>query len=348
MKNYAVHQSRGRLYPHHPEDTSSIRGDFRWDRAKILYSRAWRRMKGKTQVYPSNYGDHYRNRMTHSLEVSSLSRDMAFLLGLNEDLAECIALAHDLGHTPFGHAGEEALHECLLEDGLFFEHNEHSFRIVHEIEKAYPDIPGLNLCEEILDGIRKHESAWDNPKNTDPIRPSLEAQIVNFADEITYQAHDCDDGLRSGLLSWEDIQSVDLWQKALTQCQIFYPHEKDTTILRQRSVSILIQILLQDFIQQSEKNIRDMNIQSLEDVYACTKPILAFSPEIANQNRLLKQYLLKNFYHHPHVLDASHKGQVMIQKLYKKLRPQFENKADLRDYIAGMTEDYAQSILVDM
>lgn len=347
MKAYAVQKTQGRHYLH-SEDQDDFRGDFRWDRSKILHAKAWRRMKGKTQVYPSDFGDHYRNRMTHSLEVASLSRDLAHLLGLNEDLAECIALAHDLGHPPFGHAGEEALDECLREDHLSFEHNEHSYRIVHFLEKSYPDIPGLNLCQEVLDGIRKHESAWDKPHLQDPVKPSLEAQVVNLADEITYQTHDCEDGLRSGILDWKALEKLELWAESYATFQKLYPHVQDPELQRSRTVSILTQKLMKDLVDQSEKNLQEAGIQSLEDVYRHPFPLISFSKEMANKNRLLKQHLYRNFYSHPDVKKASEHGKMMIKKLYQHYKKDFSNLEDLRDYLAGMTDNYAQMLSVDL
>ncbi len=333
---YAVHssRSRGRL---HAETEAMDRLCFQRDRDRILHSRAWRRMKGKTQVFVAHHGDHYRTRLTHSLEVAQLSRDLARSLGLNEDLAECVALAHDLGHTPFGHAGEHALSECLQPLGLDFEHNQQSYRVVTEIERVYPDFLGLNLSVEVLEGMQKHETAWDHPKGVEGVRPSLEAQLVNLADEIAYQNHDVDDGLRSELFTEQDLAGVALWRKALQNID-------DERIRQGRTVSAIIRLMVEDILSETERRLQAKGVRTLEDVYACAEPLVGFSEEMQAMNAELKQFLTSRLYFHPEVLQHSEHGQAVIRALFQILKESMEPLA-LRDYLSGMTDLFAEETL---
>jgi dGTPase len=357
LKAYAVDDkaSRGRK---HPEEGNDERDAFQLDRDRVLHCRAWRRMDGKTQVFVLR-DDHYRNRMTHSLEVSQIARDLARSLGLNEDLAETIALAHDLGHTPFGHAGESALHDCLKEYDMHFEHNEQSRRVVEELERVYPNFPGLNLSIEVIEGLMKHHTSWDNPLGGDPVRPSLEAQVVNLADEIAYQNHDVDDGLRSGLFKEEDLMDLELWKQAKAAVEEEYGPIEDTRARRARTVSKMIGIMIRDVHERTQKELSTGGIETLADVYAHEGQIVDFSKEMKLANKALKDFLISRLYMHPQVFDLCNHGQKVIQSLFayymeKTDGAPYEDKdgviqvtsskeaaARTRDYIAGMTDGFA-------
>lgn len=348
LKPYAVHndESRGRRYM---EVLGDERSAFQLDRDRILHSRAWRRMEGKTQVFVVGYGDHYRNRMTHSLEVAQISRDLARWLGLNEDLAEAVALAHDLGHSPFGHAGEHALHECLKEQGLEFEHNEQSRRIVEELEQVYPKFPGLNLSKEVLEGLMKHKTSWDNPTGDDSVRPSLEAQVVNLADEIAYQNHDIDDGLRSQLFSERDLGEVALWARAREEVDYKYGTILDERIRRARVVSHMMSLMIKDVHDETKRRLAQNSIQTLDDVYACAVPLVDFSSEMRDLNGQLKEFLMNRLYFHPEVLTLSKRGQAIIRALYHYyLHQEGMVPVELRDYLAGMTDRFAEQKVLDL
>lgn len=335
---------------------------FQKDRDKIMHSRAFRRLQGKTQVFVAHHGDHFRTRLTHSIEVAQISRDLARNLGLNEDLAESIALAHDLGHTPFGHAGQDTMHELMqqygptsglsLEDSRF-EHNAQSLRIVDKLENIYPDFRGLNLSHETREGMMKHQTSWDNAGVTIVARPSLEAQIVNLADEIAYNNHDIDDGLRAGLLTLDELAELELWQHALKITHDKYGTNLSQRHLVSRTVSSMISLMVRDVLEYSSHLLTKHNIQTLEDVYATTTPLISFSPEMKKLNANLKSYLSRTFYHSEQVIALSHKGQEIIRTLFTHY---MENEADfpgpqnndeplairVKDYIAGMTDEFAE------
>lgn len=355
---YAVlsQNTRGRRHPDHDDKQ---RLPFQKDRDRIIHCRAFRRLKDKTQVFVAHHGDHYRNRLSHSLEVAQISKGIARSLGLNEDLAEVIALAHDLGHTPFGHAGEFALHEALSEYGLEFEHNEQSRRTVEEIEHIYPNFMGLNLSIEVIEGLQKHQTSWDNPKKNAAVKPSLEAQVVNMGDEIAYQNHDVDDGLRAGIFMEEDLQKLALWQMAYELTEKLYGPIEDAKIRWSRVISKMVGIMITDVCVETNERIEKNGVITLEDVYACDKSLVDFSPELKDANRQLKEFLLGNFYNHPDTVAPMQKGQETVKKLFKHF---MENPQDLprllaekvqslegaeranllRDYLAGMTDRFAE------
>lgn len=341
MKPYAVQhfESRGRK---HDEKRNDSRDPFQLDRARIIHSRAWRRMEGKTQVFVATFGDHYRNRMTHSLEVASIARDLARALGLNEDLAECIGLAHDLGHTPFGHAGEDALNECMKEHGGRFEHNEQSLRVVTELEDIYPEHRGLNLSVEVLEGMMKHHTSWDHPAGDhNLVRPSLEAQVVNLADEIAYQNHDVDDGLRSGLFSEEDLMEVEIWREAAAMVEAEYGKIERDRIRQARTISKMVGLMIDQVIEESRRRFEAQELESLEQVYQLEKPLVGFAAEFAEKNRLLKQFLMKRLYLHPEVQEKMQEGQRVLQALFRHFLGQGQSLEEVRDYLAGMTDSFA-------
>ena len=352
---YAVRSqdSRGREFEEHEDLT---RTPFQKDRDRIIHSRAFRRLKNKTQVFVAHHGDHYRTRISHSLEVAQVSRDVSRSLGLNEDLAETVALAHDLGHTPFGHAGEHALNDALKPFGLGFEHNQQSKRIVEVLEHVYPKIEGLNLTFEVRQGLMKHQSPWDQ-KNSQFHGASLEAQVVNLADEIAYNNHDVDDGLRSGLITEEQLQQLAIWKKAAKAVKETYGPISETSIRWDRTVSRMIGMMIQDLLHYSSGLLEKHAIKNLEDVYRSEEKLILFSPEQYTMNHALKDFLAENMYFHPQVLMLSRRGQQIIQDLFSNYHDHpeelpAEEQAALKkgepleilikDYIAGMTDEFAQ------
>lgn len=353
---YAVRASlRGRRIN---ESAPTGRSEFQRDRDRIIHSAAFRRLEYKTQVFVNHEGDLFRTRLTHSIEVAQIGRSIARRLQLNEDLVEAISLAHDLGHTPFGHAGQEALNECMKEHGGF-EHNLQSLRVVDVLEEKYAAFDGLNLCFETREGILKHCS----PSNAAELgevgerflndqRPSLEAQLANLADEIAYNNHDVDDGLRSGLLTLDQLSSVRLFSEHLNEVRKAFPHLAERRVVHE-TVRRMINALVTDLIEQTEANIKRNSPKSLEDVRAAP-PLVAFSPEMYEKNRELKAVLRTQLYRHYRVMRMSAKARRIISDLFRAfmddsrlLPPQFipqseQSKARLiSDYIAGMTDRYA-------
>lgn len=346
---YAVKNinSQGRK---HKEKKDQYRLDFQRDRDRIIHSHAFRRLREKTQVFVANYGDHYRNRLTHTLEVAQLGRDIAKNLKLNEDLTESIALAHDLGHTPFGHAGEEMMDKLMQQYGERFEHNRQSRRIVELLERKNPNFAGLNLTKEVLDGLIKHRSFYDQNDETFENNASLEAQIVNISDEMAYQNHDLDDGIRAKILSWDDIKKLSLWKTIEKDIPKSFPLKEYYTF----AISKLLKVMCHDLYTQTSKNIKKFKISSLEDVYSCKENIVSYSPQFQKWNTELKIFLNKHLYFHPRVLRQSRRGTKIIEFLFKdyyKNPPTHIKKyitkknpvhIVVKDYIAGMTDEYAQ------
>ncbi len=354
---YAVSDanSRGRKII---EAAPGARSEFQRDRDRIIHSGAFRRLEYKTQVFVNHEGDLFRTRLTHSIEVAQIARSIARRLRLNEDLAEAISLAHDLGHTPFGHAGQDALNDCIKEYGGF-EHNQHSQSEDAVLEERYAAFDGLNLCFETREGILKHCSVENAAKLGDvgerflrQCRPSLEAQITNLADEIAYNNHDVDDGLRSGLITLEQIATVPLVATHLQQVRQAYPNLAERRVVHEM-VRRMINTLVTDLIQQSERNLAAQKLASIEDVR--TEPaMIAFSPEMNEQQRVLKTFLRTRLYRHYKVMRMSTKAQRIISDLFgvfmtdhRLLPEQFQNQDEtersraIADYIAGMTDRYA-------
>ena len=337
------------------------RSEFQRDRDRIIHSGAFRRLEYKTQVFVNHEGDLFRTRLTHSIEVAQIARSIARRLQLNEDLAEAISLAHDLGHTPFGHAGQDALNVCMKTYGGF-EHNLQSLRVVDVLEERYAAFDGLNLCFETREGILKHCPA-DNAAQLGELgerflknrRPSLEAQIANLADEIAYNNHDVDDGLRSGLITLDQLATVPLVATHLNEVRRDYPDLLERRVVHE-TVRRMINTLVSDLIQQSESNICTQNPASLEDVRSAAA-MIAFSTEMHEQQRALKNFLHTYLYHHYRVLRMGVKAQRIISDLFGifmadscLLPPQFQSPAGqaepdrarvVADYIAGMTDRYA-------
>ncbi len=326
------------------EEEDQTRFTFQRDRDRIIHTQSFRRLKGKTQVFVTGEGDHYRTRLTHTMEVAQLSRDIARALSLNEDLAESIALAHDLGHPPFGHAGEEALNDWMTTHGSGFEHNLQSYRIVTVLEEHSALHKGLNLNIEILEGLLKHRTPHDNPK-TELIRsPSLEAQLVNMADEIAYTGHDTDDGLRAKLFAKEDLRSIPIVKEATAQA------DSRGTSLR----GALIRMLVNDLYEESAKQLKAMKIKTLDDVYAATQPIIGFSKTMRGELKQLRKFLWDNMYMHASVISRSDEGKSLITRLCtsyftdphaKIIELEKQTQSGLveaiKDYVSGMTDDFA-------
>jgi len=357
LATYAVsgNNSRGRNIS---EDTPQGRSEFQRDRDRIIHSGAFRRLEYKTQVFVNHEGDLFRTRLTHSIEVAQIARSIARHLKLNEDLAEAISLAHDLGHTPFGHAGQDALNACMNPYGGF-EHNLQSLRVVDMLEERYAAFDGLNLCFETREGILKHCSV-ENATRLGEVgerflknrRPSLEAQIANLADEIAYNNHDVDDGLRSGLITLDQLENVPLVAKHLNEVREAHHGLPERRVVHE-TVRRMINTLVTDLIHQSESNITKLAPAVLDDVR--NAPVLiAYSPEINEQQRVLKNFLRINLYRHYRVLRMSAKAQRIISDLFgifmkdsRLLPPQFQSLAEqdraraVADYIAGMTDRYA-------
>ena len=344
--------SRGRRFKEKPH---SYRTEFQRDRERIIHSRAFRRLEYKTQVFINHEGDHYRTRLTHTIEVAQIARSIARALRLNEDLTESIALAHDLGHTPFGHAGERELNN-LLKDHGGFEHNQQSLRVVDELEKRYPDYNGLNLTWETREGIIKHSSEHDHPEASGfspESQPSLEAQIIDLADEIAYNNHDLDDGISSGILPPGDVKKLALWSMG----EQHYNREVkgDLKIRRQGIIRSIIDLLVSDLIGNTLRRIEEFSIKNYADVAGTTEKTVAFSREIQGANSELKSYLMGNLYQHYRVARMTIKAEMVIRDLFQiytshpdTLPEDYQKRYSkdgviltATDYIAGMTDRFA-------
>jgi len=348
-------QTRGRR---HPEAAAAPRSEFQRDRDRIVHSTAFRRLEYKTQVFINHEGDLFRTRLTHSLEVAQIGRTLARMLGLDEDLTETLALAHDLGHTPFGHVGQDVLNICMKEHGGF-EHNLQSLRVVDELEQKYAEFEGLNLTFEAREGILKHCSVKNAEKLGDVGRrflegrqPSLEAQITNLADEIAYNNHDVDDGLRSGLITLEQLEAVEIFAHHLNGVRSLYPNLTDRRLIHE-TVRRMINTLVVDLLEQTRATIAQHQPNSLEDVRNCP-PLAAFSEAVLLQHRELKQFLHRNLYRHYKVVRMSEKAQRLLRELFvaftnepRLMPPEHHARAGqdpyraVCDYIAGMTDRYA-------
>jgi dGTPase len=354
---YAAHpeHSRGRA---HQEPAPYGRNQFQRDRDRIIHSSAFRRLEYKTQVFVNHEGDLFRTRLTHSLEVAQIARAISRNLKLQEDLVEGIALAHDLGHTPFGHAGQDALNECMKASGGF-EHNLQSLRVVDYLEQRYAEFDGLNLSFEMREGILKHCSV-KNAKSLGDVgerfinkqQPSLEAQVTNLADEIAYNNHDVDDGLRSGLITIEQLSEVQIFAEHLQQVKTHYP-KLDGRRLIHETVRRIINAQVIDLCENSNKLIAQVNPQNVDDV-RMAPPLIGFSESMKKQQAELKRFLRTKLYQHYRVNRMSAKAQLIIRELFSVfiqdagLMPdEFQAYAEkdqpraVADYIAGMTDRYA-------
>lgn len=344
--------SRGRR---HPERPHPYRDEFQRDRDRIIHSRAFRRLEYKTQVFVNHEGDHFRTRLTHTIEVAQISRSIARALRLNEDLTESIALAHDLGHTPFGHAGERELNELLRNDGGF-EHNRQSLRVVEKLEERYGAFPGLNLTWEAREGIIKHSSYYDHPEISSYApeeQPTLEAQIIDFADEIAYNNHDLDDGVSSGLIDIASLNDLGLWRLAVERSGGTAGDSEKLFV--SRIIRTIINILVTDLIETTLGSIAELRIATYDDVKRAPRKLVSFGPDLTAMNEELKQFLRKNMYRHYRVVRMTIKAQRVIRELFNLycehpnalpdsyfVRVPMEGLGrTIADYVAGMTDRYA-------
>lgn len=366
LASYAALDSntRGRCYQ---EASPTYRGEFQRDRDRIIHCTAFRRLEYKTQVFVNHEGDLFRTRLTHSIEVAQIARTISRALGLNEDLAEAISLAHDLGHTPFGHAGQDVLNECMQDYGGF-EHNLQSLRVVDELEEKYAEFPGLNLTFESREGILKHCSN-KNAKELGEVagrflnqtQPSLEAQLVNLADEIAYNSHDVDDGLRSGLINLEQLRGVELFSDIYNEVTRSYPDLPVRRVIYE-TVRRLISYQVIDLVETSRQIIDKANPADITAVREHGSPLVAYSTEMRERNLALKRFLRTNLYQHYRVRRMSAKSSRLLRELFESfmhdprlLPDEYAARAAsahtehgdtgrariIADYIAGMTDRYA-------
>jgi dGTPase len=363
---YAAHdaQSRGRRFP---EPRPQFRGEFQRDRDRIIHSNAFRRLVYKTQVFVNHEGDLYRTRITHSIEVAQIARSVALALRLNEALTEAISLAHDLGHTPFGHAGQDALNECMREFGGF-EHNLQSLRVVDELEERYAQFPGLNLTFECREGILKHCSLR-NARELGELgerfihrrQPGLEAQIANLADEIAYNNHDVDDGIRAQLLDLASLREVRMFRRQYDAVMALYPDLGERRLVHE-TIRRMINYLVSDFIRTTQAQLEQTQPRSIDEVRAHSAPLAMLSAECQEEHLELKAFLREHVYRHYKVLRMTSKARRVLQQLFDgffkdvSLMPTEHRDQALRaesahgssgraravaDYIAGMTDRYA-------
>ena len=356
--------SRGR---HYPELPPTYRSEYQRDRDRIIHAKAFRRLEYKTQVFVNHEGDLYRTRLTHSLEVAQIARTVARSMGLNEDLTEAIALAHDLGHTPFGHAGQDALNACMQAYGGF-EHNLQSLRVVDWLENSYAAFPGLNLTFETREGILKHCALKHALALGDvgerfiyKTQPTLEAQLTNLADEIAYNNHDIEDGLRSGLISLEQLQAVPVFAREYQAVIQRYPKLQGHQLIRE-TLRGLIGSMVTDLIESSRVALQASGVTTLAEVRQQATPLMCYSDNLHQEKTVLKRFLRENLYYHPKVYRMSWRAQRIIQALFaaymqdnRLLSPKYQNFAReyeavdgeagraraIADFIAGMTDRYA-------
>jgi len=361
--------SNGRKFP---EPRHTYRTEFQRDRARIIHSRAFRRLEYKTQVFLNGTGDHLRTRLTHTIEVASISRTISRALSLNEDLAEAIALAHDLGHAPFGHSGEEMLAECMRGHGGF-EHNRQSLRVVELLEAVYPDFPGLNLTFEVVEGLQKHQAFYNPPEKVPQAsslrrkdgkpeaRPTLEkyrcqaleAQIANLADEITYYSHDLDDAVDFQILDAAQLDENEVWreshERVLSRHSESPGQEFHKVIIRD-----IIDVQVEDVVRTSAETIAESGVQSADDVRRQSASLIRYSDRLLNANRELRRFLYKNVYYHPRVAAVNKRACEMLRSVFEAYvhEPQRLGEAAAKriekeglhrtvcDYLAGMTDRY--------
>jgi len=354
--------SKGRFYI---EKKSNLRSPYQRDRDRIIHSTAFRRLKHKTQVFVNTSGDHYRTRITHSLEVSQIARTLAKVFHLNEDLSETLSLAHDLGHTPFGHAGEEALNECMKSSGGF-DHNIQTLRIVTLLENKYYNFKGLNLSFETLDGLVKHNGPIYDKTKLDKIlgknffknkiifkeSPTLEAQIASISDDIAYNSHDLEDGLNARLFSLKDITEIPILGNLIKKHKRKITKYSQELIIRQ-IIREIINEMVKDVISSTKLNLKKYSVKNIKDVHKSKYPLVCFSNKMNTFDRSVKNFLKKNMYYHKNVIHKTNLGKRIIKKLFfiiRKNPKKFVNNDNLKktnndrlicDFIAGMTDRYA-------
>ena len=363
LSNLAVPlKSKGRFFK---EEKTHLRSDFQRDRDRIIHSTAFRRLKHKTQVFVNTSGDHFRTRITHSLEVAQIARTLSKFFNLNEDLCETLSLAHDLGHTPFGHAGEEALNTCMKTYGGF-DHNIQTIRIILFLENRYYNFKGLNLTLETIDGLLKHNGPIKKLKKYNKILgknyfknkikfntfPSLEAQIASISDDIAYNSHDLEDGLKSNLFKLKDLEGIPVLKK------IIHKHKKNiksysVDLIIRQIVREIINEMVKDIITTTKKNIKKYKLKNLNDVYKSNYQVVTFSKQMKEFDRKIKSFLKKKMYYHKEVIKNTNRGKTIIRKLFLSIKKKPEkyinvskyDKSDIArsicDFIAGMTDRYA-------
>ncbi|MEE8317840.1 MAG: deoxyguanosinetriphosphate triphosphohydrolase [Candidatus Omnitrophota bacterium] len=356
LASYAMcsKDTRGRKYH---EKEPEYRSVYQRDRDRIIHSTAFRRLEYKTQVFVNHEGDYYRTRLTHTLEVSQIARSVARTMALNEDLVEAIALSHDIGHPPFGHAGEDVL-SAIMKDKGGFDHNLQGLRVVDELEQRYPDFPGLNLSWEVREGINKHTTMFDRSERLielEPdLSPTLETQVVDIADEIAYDNHDIDDGITSGLINEDQLSGLGLWKTVATD--IKKHHSKlSGKILKYQIIRTLIDRQIKDLVVASKKNIHEAGIKTVGDARMHRQKLFTFSKDTQDKRAELRVFLMKNLYNHFRVIRMSDKAKRFIKELFdvynekpEQLPPSDQGKIErygihrvVCDYIAGMTDRYA-------
>jgi dGTPase len=358
---YAVHaeHSRGRRFsePAHP-----YRNDFQRDRDRVIHARAFRRLEAKTQVFTRGHSDHFRNRLTHTLEVSQISRTIAGALGLNVDLAEALALVHDIGHPPFGHAGEKTLDACMREHGLSFDHNLHALRIVEDFEQRYAAFPGLNLTFEVREGIIKHSHdyhAEHHPELAEYLldqRPPLEAQLIDLTDEIAYNTADLDDGYEARLLSLDQVRrGVPVFDGFFREVEKLYPDAPDKLKFNEALKRVLNR-MVDDLIKNTQKRVNESGARTLDEVRRHPERLAAFSPTVDAERRQTKEFLYENLYYSPALADEKDDAERIVRELFTfwmnnphALPRNYQEKASQEgellarvvcDYIAGMTDNF--------
>src|SRR6201993_3568392 len=359
LAGYAVHveHSRGRrfLEPQHP-----YRNDFQRDRDRVIHARAFRRLEAKTQVFTRRYSDHFRNRLTHTLEVSQISRTIAGALGLNVDLVEALALVHDIGHPPFGHAGEKALNTAMHEHGLSFDHNLHALRIVEDFEQRYAAFRGLNLTFEVREGIIKHShdyAAKDHPELAEYLldqRPPLEAQLIDLTDEIAYNTADLDDGYEAHLLSLDQIRDgVPVFERFYREAEQLYPNASHKLKFNE-ALKRVLNLFVDDLITNTRARLNQAGIRTLEDVRNHLDRLAAFSPRVEAERKQSKNFLYENLYYSPSLAGEKEDAERVVKELFAfwmdhptALPHNYQEKAKedslprvVCDYIAGMTDNF--------
>lgn len=348
-------ESEGRRYC---EDFRDSRPAYERDRDRIIHSAAFRRLEYKTQVFVNHEGDYYRTRLTHSLEVAQIGKSVARRLRLNEELTEALALAHDLGHTPFGHTGEEVLNHLMTDHGGF-EHNRQSLRVVDDLEERYACFNGLNLSFEVREGLIKHSSPYDTPSGdinefNPGVVPVIEAQLINYADEIAYNNHDIDDGLKSGYITNDQLLEVEIWREVYCETKGRFP-DATPDRLKYQTISALIALFINDITTETSRMITENGIDSVAKLRSINSVVVGFTPGLARLNRELKNFLLENLYRHYKVERMRVKAERYINDLFRiylahptllpvkyiKKMELFGRERVICDYIAGMTDRYA-------
>jgi dGTPase len=363
MREFALRpeQSRGRRFP---EPAHRYRSDYQRDRDRVVHSRAFRRLENKTQVFTTRFSDHFRNRLTHTLEVAQISRTVAGLMGLNGDLVEALALVHDIGHPPFGHSGEQRLNQVMRTFGERFDHNLHALRIVESFEQRYAGFPGLNLTFEVREGIVKHSRDYapgERPELAEYLldqRPPLEAQLIDLTDEIAYSTADLDDGYEAKLFDLEPLrEELPLFREYHDWVRDRYPNAPPKLQFNETLKRVLDR-LVTDLLETSLERIEQSGVSSVEQVRAAPQRLIGFSPEAASENRALREFLHRHLYFHPALVPEKEQGGQVVEDLFQfyldhpeKLPPSYAEQARqgprhrvICDYIAGMTDHYVQRL----